>query len=410
MSKIKAKFINTDPNTLQASGDNLQVKVKESSPIIVEAGEGLTLKPDSISSDFIKDAAVTENKLDVTNSPANGQVLSWNQTIGKMEWSAAGSNDSKDVKVSANDNVPGFLSSKITGAANKIVVTEFNDAANESLQIEAGQDLFDKTKDDAKDVKYDAINVKAALDTLRDSKANNADVVHLTGDETISGNKTFQNDVVVNGNLVINGSTTTVNSRTVSTGDNIIELNNEVTGTPTEDGGIEINRGSEQAASLIWDEAADRWKAGLKGTEAEISLTGHAHTKSELSDYDESAYVHTTGNESVAGVKTFLSIPKLPEISPSGNNDAVRKAYVDDIIERKYVEIRTLTSGEVAAKNLSLSFFPKQASAVQVTPQGGPEQLYSEDFNITGKILSWLSLGLDGLLAIGDKIIITYTY
>lgn len=80
-------------------------------------------------------------------------------------------------------------------------------------------------------------------------------------------------DLVVK-NLTVNGTTTTVNSETISLADNIITLNSDATGTPTEDAGIEVNRGSMTNASLIWDESTDSWKAGVTASETEIALVG----------------------------------------------------------------------------------------------------------------------------------------
>jgi len=45
-----------------------------------------------------------------------------------------------------------------------------------------------------------------------------------------------------------------------------------------------------------------------------------------------SGHVKTTGDETIAGVKTFSSIPILPASDPTSNNEAVRKAYVDKFI------------------------------------------------------------------------------
>jgi hypothetical protein len=43
----------------------------------------------------------------------------------------------------------------------------------------------------------------------------------------------------------------------------------------------------------------------------------------------DSLVVHNTGNEAIAGIKTFSSIPLLPNSDPVNANDAVRKSYVD---------------------------------------------------------------------------------
>lgn len=70
-------------------------------------------------------------------------------------------------------------------------------------------------------------------------------------------------------NLTVQGTTTTINSETLEIGDSTIVLNRDYTGsTPTENGGIEIERGTQTNASLSWDELNDRWVAGLAGSEA----------------------------------------------------------------------------------------------------------------------------------------------
>lgn len=85
-------------------------------------------------------------------------------------------------------------------------------------------------------------------------------VVRTTGDQTIAGNKTFSNNVVVNGNFTVNGTVTTVNTEEVNIADNIIVLNSNFTGaSPTENGGIEIERGTQANVQFIWNEANDYW-------------------------------------------------------------------------------------------------------------------------------------------------------
>jgi hypothetical protein len=48
--------------------------------------------------------------------------------------------------------------------------------------------------------------------------------------------------------------------------------------------------------------------------------------------------VKLTGDQTVAGVKTFSSIPVLPASDPTTDNQAVRKAYVDNAIPDSEVE------------------------------------------------------------------------
>ena len=121
-------------------------------------------------------------------------------------------------------------------------------------------------------------------------------VVRTSGAQTIAGNKTFSNNVIVSGNLTVNGTTTEVDSTVVNIGDNIITLNSGETGTPSQDGGIEVERGTSDNAKWVWDEGNDRWTSyttdggdpeTLTLADAEAStfhgaLSGNASTATKL--------------------------------------------------------------------------------------------------------------------------------
>ena len=91
-------------------------------------------------------------------------------------------------------------------------------------------------------------------------------VVRTSGTQTIAGVKTFSNNMILSGNLTVNGTTTTVNSNTVNIGDNIIVLNSDETGTPSQDGGVEIERGTSTNVLLTYKESTDRWQFTNDGT------------------------------------------------------------------------------------------------------------------------------------------------
>ena len=74
-----------------------------------------------------------------------------------------------------------------------------------------------------------------------------------------NSNVTF-NDLTVSGNLTVSGTTTSINTETVTVDDNIIVLNNNATGAPSVDAGIEIERGSSTNVSLRWNETTDKWQ------------------------------------------------------------------------------------------------------------------------------------------------------
>ncbi len=68
--------------------------------------------------------------------------------------------------------------------------------------------------------------------------------------------------LVVAGNLTVQGTTTTVDSNTVNIGDAMLSLNADIASdaTPSEDAGIEVERGAGANKKLYWDESLDSWR------------------------------------------------------------------------------------------------------------------------------------------------------
>ena len=103
----------------------------------------------------------------------------------------------------------------------------------------------------------------------------------------VNGTAHFSGAVTIQGDLIVSGNQTTKNSEVVLIEDNIITLNSNETGTPSEDSGIEVERGSSTNAQLYWDESTDRWSQRLAGG-TEYAL----HTK----QHDIALGTDTSGN------------------------------------------------------------------------------------------------------------------
>ena len=85
-------------------------------------------------------------------------------------------------------------------------------------------------------------------------------VVVTSGAQTVGGDKTFSDDIVISGNLTVSGTQTIVNTATTSLADNIIELNRDASGSPSENAGLQVNRGSSSDVFLQWNETSDVWQ------------------------------------------------------------------------------------------------------------------------------------------------------
>jgi len=86
-------------------------------------------------------------------------------------------------------------------------------------------------------------------------------------DVATSANVTFADvaatgNLTVTGNLDVNGTTTTIDTTNSTIADRLIELGTGTTGTPANDMGIVLERGSSDNAFIGWDESADKFIVG----------------------------------------------------------------------------------------------------------------------------------------------------
>jgi len=104
----------------------------------------------------------------------------------------------------------------------------------------------------------DAANVTAA-GALMDSELTDISAVKGINQALTTTSDVDFNNMVLAGNLTVNGTTTSVNSNEVNIGDSIIVLNADEAGTPSENGGFEVERGTSANVSFVWNETDDAW-------------------------------------------------------------------------------------------------------------------------------------------------------
>ena len=119
-------------------------------------------------------------------------------------------------------------------------------------------------------------------------------------------------DVTVKGNFTVSGTTTTVNSTTVSIGDNIISLN----GSGATNAGIVVRDATSPtttSGSLLWDTTNDKWIAGPLGAEDDVVLRTTSQTLTNKTISGASNTLSNIGNGSltnssitIAGTSTSL--------------------------------------------------------------------------------------------------------
>jgi len=206
--------------------------------------------------------------------------------------------------------------------------------------------------------------------------------IGLPDDVTITNDLSVGNDLTVTGNLTVSGTTTTVNTETINLADNIILINSNEAGAPSQNGGIEVERGTSTNVTLVWDETADKWTVGSETFVAATfegaltgnvtgDVTGNADTATALEtartiggvSFDGSANinlpgVNTAGNQNTSGnaaTATALATARtiggvsfdgsaninLPGVNTAGNQNTSGNAAT----ATKWATARTITLG-----------------------------------------------------------------
>ena len=195
-----------------------------------------------------------------------------------------------------NANVGSFGSSTsvpvVTVNAKGLVTAVSTSSITTSLTVGA-----DSGTNDAVALASDVLTFAGTTNEIETTVSNNQIQIGLPSNVTIG------NNLIINGNLTVSGTTTTVNTETLNLADNQILLNSNETGTPSQNGGIEIERGTSSNKTLVWNETSDKWTVGSETFVAgtfEGALSGNASTATALAT---SRTISLTGD--VSGSASF---------------------------------------------------------------------------------------------------------
>jgi hypothetical protein len=108
------------------------------------------------------------------------------------------------------------------------------------------------------------------------------------------------NNATIDGNLTVNGTQTILNTETLTVDDNIIKLNDNATGTPSANAGIEIERGDSTNVHLRWNESGDYWEVTRNGTTYE-----KIYTESEIEGFFSATDAGGDGSFAYNGAGVF---------------------------------------------------------------------------------------------------------
>ncbi len=139
--------------------------------------------------------------------------------------------------------------------------------------------------------------------------------------------------VVIAGNMTVQGTTTSVNSNTISLADNIVTLNSDATGTPTQNAGIEVERGDEANVQMRWNEGLQKWTFTNDGS-VYTQIATSTDTLSEgttnlyFSNTRARAALSANGSSGVSynSASGLISLGSIPNSSLTNNSITVNGA------------------------------------------------------------------------------------
>jgi hypothetical protein len=195
---------------------------------------------------------------------------------------------------------------QITAASTAAISTDLTIAA-------------DSGSDDTVTLGTDTLTFAGTANEIETTVTNNQIQIGLVDNPTVSGN------LIVSGNLTVSGMTTTVNTETINLADNIITLNSNETGTPSENAGIEVERGTSDNVVFRWNEGTDIWELTKDGTNYyEVQTVG------------ESTYAASIGDGSATSIAVTHNL---------GTQDVIVQLYDASSLDTVYADVvRTSTS------------------------------------------------------------------
>jgi hypothetical protein len=179
------------------------------------------------------------------------------------------------------------------------------------------------------DVTADAVSLKNHASLSDDTLAMWDDTNGQFIDSPISDDGTSvtvgdSRNLIIAGNLTVQGATTTVDSNTVNIGDNILVLNADEAGTPSQDAGIEVERGTATNKKLYWDETNNTWRADSTFVIDSTPAISGTTTQTKLYARDATT-LGTTVHTTVADVGTALGVGSHSILLNAATRDNVSK-------------------------------------------------------------------------------------
>ncbi len=163
-------------------------------------------------------------------------------------------------------------------------------------------------------------------------------VVRTTGTQSIAGDKTFSGTTTISGALASTGTS-------VEIADNLITLNADATGTPSENVGIIVERGDSTNVQLRWDESGDGWQYTNDGASYKDLIALDSISASFASGDGAFAYNNSTGVFTVTGPSAAETRAHFSATDAGGDGSFAYSAGVFTYTGPSAAEVRAHSSG-----------------------------------------------------------------
>ena len=180
------------------------------------------------------------------------------------------------------------------------------------------------------------------------------------------------NDITVNGNFSVIGTSTTNNVATLNVTANQIIMNDGVTGAPTLNGTLKVERGTLPDSIFRWNETSDRWEFSNDGTNFYNLATGNAdlaNTAGYITTYTETDPLFTASAASGIGAS---DITNWNTAYGWGNHAGAgyltaESDTLDSVLTRGSTTSLAATFGDLTCSNLTVTGTTTQINTVQLT-------------------------------------------
>ena len=272
---------------------------------ITESGDVITIAAaNDNDSDYINAASFTSGTLNLTGVGNAGASVSLDgryllitdEDAGFKTISVSGQSD---VVADATDDTLTFV------AGSNVTIT--TDAAADSITIAASDsndiDYINSASFDSGtgDLTLSGVgNAGASVSLDGRYLTDESDTLDsVTGRGATTSNAVTVGDLTVNGDLTVSGNHIVTLAEEVRVEDSLFVLNHGFTGTPSEDAGLLVERGTATNVAMIWDESADEFVFGTTaaaGADNTLTLSGTADVRTGALEVDGTIKLDSVAN------------------------------------------------------------------------------------------------------------------